>query len=201
MLQVQKCPTFIGSPENHQFFNWYRYTYQTPPKLPVQSLDHRKFSFVRRYGGGLWFATTPEWDINGNPPCSTPITFSLVGMLTDVTFCDTSDTLRMREYNGTAVLKTSVYQYRQLVRGSRNTPSNLWWADKIARNSTLPGDVVSRDGCPILSFGCLQKVCKSVKVSETFTNPSTEYRETFVNSQRCAIALHPMRWTNPTKNA
>ena len=107
----------------------------------------------------------------------------------------------MREYNGTAVLKTSVYQYRQLVRGSANTLSNLWWADKIARNSALPGDVVSRDGTAILSFGCLQKVRKSGNVWVTFTNLSTECRETFVNFQRCAIALHPMHWTIPTKNA
>ena len=159
------------------------------------------FSFVKRYGGGSWLATTPVWDINGNPPCSTPITFSLVGMLTEVTFCDTSDILQMREFNGTAVLRTYGVGYRQLITGSGYIHSNLWWANHVARNSALPGDAVSSEGCAILSFGCLQKVSLMLYPSTTPANPCHGSRETSVRFLHFATVPHHMYWMNHTKSA
>ena len=198
---MQNSPSYLGSDHNTEFLKSYTYKYHTPGRHVGLSTERESFSFVKRYGGGYWFATTPVWDINGNPPCSTPITFSLVGMLADVTFCDTSDILQMREVNGTAVLRTFDIGYRQLTKGSGYIHSNLWRANAVARNSELPGDVVSREGCAILSFGSLQKVSLMVHPSTASANPCHGFRETSARSLHSATVPHRIYWTNHTKSA
>ena len=121
--------------------------------------------FVRRYAGGQWLASTAPDHGNGNP-LSAPLTFTLVGMLTEATFCDPSDTCSMRELSGTAILKTSCLEYRQLYKGSGQLYTNLYYVEDTVTDSYRVGQALLEGGHPILSFGSLQRVRHPLDASE-----------------------------------
>ena len=155
--QIQKLASFIGSTECTALFKELSYRNINPRAFPEYRSGNPSLVFVRRYGGGQWVTCASSEAENGNP-MSLPVTFDLVGVLTDPTFCNPSDLSSMREFSGTAILKSSCMEYRQLLKGCRQLWVNTRYVEESAKDDVRKGDALFKGVDPILSFGSLQTV-------------------------------------------
>lgn len=174
--QIQNLPSFLGSTECTAQFK----ELSVRDLYPSDSEDDRSgkptLDFVRRYGGGQWLTHASKEAENGNP-MTLPATFDLVGVLTDPTFCDTFDLIGMRQFSGTAILRTSCMEYRQLLKGCRQFWVNRRYVEECAMDNLSHGDVLFKGVDVILSFGSLQTVRQTLDNSNAINQPlNDKYR-------------------------